>query len=70
MTDNRLREALRAMRRSTLARAKEAVLGPRTALPTPLIPIVPSSDARGTTPDGEYYFLLDASALDGDDILG
>jgi hypothetical protein len=69
MTDNRLREALRAMRRATLARAKEQVLGPRTALPTPLLPIVPSTDARGTTPDGERYFLLDVSSLDGDDIL-
>jgi hypothetical protein len=70
MSDNRLREALRAMRRATLARAKEQVLGPRTSLPISLPPIVPSTDARGTTPDGEHYFLLDASALDGDDILG
>jgi hypothetical protein len=70
MSDNRLREALRAMRRATLARAKEQVLGPRTALPTPLLPIVPTVDARGTTTDGEHFFLLDVSRLNGDDILG
>jgi hypothetical protein len=31
---------------------------------------VPTVDARGTTTDGEHFFLLDVSRLNGDDILG